>query len=124
MFTVKDSNGQEIFIKDKVSYQETDDMGAPAGTASGFILCMPAEDTVQVQPIEEGSPFLCPAGQVTVTESLIQDITKLATNEEFQAYLAKIEERYEAAVKKPKSRAAAAKPVQKVVGLKLNLGSL
>ncbi len=121
MFQVKDKTGQEIFLKDRVLYETEDDMGALI-TGEGFVICIPSEEMVQIQPINEGTPIFIPPEKIGVTESLIQDIGSLQSNKEFQEYIAKIEKRYESAVQATKSKTkTTSKKLVEVVQIDLDL---
>lgn len=104
MFGAKDKNGQQIFLRDTVSYEaQVDSMGL-LGTAEGEVLTIPSENMVQVQPLNGGAPEIMEADLLTVTYSLIAEVANLKTNEELQELVLKAELRYGTAVTASKSK--------------------
>lgn len=104
MKTAKDKSGQEIFLRDKVSYEaEIDDMGL-LGQEEGQVILVPEEGVVQVQPLGKkgGAPILMKSADVMVTYSLIHDIANLSTHEGLQSMVLAAETRYDDAVKAAK----------------------
>jgi hypothetical protein len=93
MFKAVDRTGQEIFMKDKVSYIVQDSMGAE-DIATGYIIGIPSEELVQVQPDQGGTPEIVKADSLEVTDSLVQDVAALSDHEAFQAMLKETESRH------------------------------
>lgn len=99
MFTVKDMKGQQIFLRDKLSYEAAvDDMGL-LGQVEGLAISFPNEEQVQVQPLGKGgTPVILKGAEVVVTYSLVQKIAALSNNDDLQDLLQNAELRYNRAV--------------------------
>jgi hypothetical protein len=116
---VKDKTGQDIFLRDQVSYTVPEGMGDLV-EKTGYVICFLSEEMVEIQPDNKGEPIILPAGELKVTQSLVQDIASLSTYVEFQLLLKGVEERYEEAVihtRKPRAtREKSSAPKEKSAG--------
>ena len=105
MFNVYDKNKQAIFIRDIIIYDWQVDMFADEPEqVEGTVIALPAEDKVQVQPIEGGVPVIIDSDQCAVTYSLVQKIANLGSNAELQDLLLNAEARHNTAVADSKAK--------------------
>lgn len=131
MFVVKDANGQQIYLRDTVSYEAVvDDMGL-LDTEEGQVLLLPEEGMVQVQPLKKGgTPFMIESEKLTVTYSLVASVANLSNHAELQEMVLNAEKRYEGAVqdekdkKKRKPRTSGGSSTPKAKKTNVDLGDL
>ena len=109
MREIKDKEGNNLHIKDKVEWEEADMMGE-VETYTGFVIAFPSDSTVQVQDLEGGLPMVKDVTEVIVRESLIGDLEKATTQDEFLSIVEKMEARYEEVVEKKASKKTKKKP--------------
>lgn len=126
MFEVKDKAGVPVNIKDRVLFTRVqDDMFADGETeeVEGIVISLVNEVTVQIQPVEGPAVETLSSG-ILVTDSLINRVNALASEEEMQKLIYDAEKRYEDEVvsgtnKKKSTSTAAPKKAKSQGTLKL-----